>query len=116
MPSQKRVALFLTMKTRTLNIDGLLSGFRILRPGTKAVANPNKWWTDLLTGLRELGFTVSESQSSPTTDPPAVSSIDAETLAANLCHAQDSGLQSDPETADKVAAWILKNYDVQPIE
>jgi hypothetical protein len=37
------------------------------------------------------------------------------TLAQRLCH-EDSGLLSDPETAEKVAAWLEQHFVIAPKE
>jgi len=40
--------------------------------------------------------------------------INAEALSSVLCHTEDSGLFTDPQTADKVAVFMAKNYRVTP--
>ena len=41
-------------------------------------------------------------------------SIAQDALASVLCHTEESGLFSDPEASDKVAAFLLEHYRVAP--
>lgn len=60
----KPMALRLSMQTRSINVEGILRGQRLVVKPTKARQQPNQWYVDLLDNLRKLGFTVTEDRSS----------------------------------------------------
>lgn len=103
----KLVSLDLSMERRAVHLSGHLHGSVVLAKPTKAHGHPNQWWDDILKGLRALGFTVKAGD-----DVVYESALSMELLSSVLCHTEDSGLFTNPETADKVAAFITKNYSV----